>query len=103
MVGVLPVANKYCPDYRTIGPFGCPGGTLVVNSFDPGALDNPTALPPVGIQVYNECTISVIWTVVFDPLDPQSTEMLFTVGPGSQQTVTQVNWIQCDWGASALD
>jgi hypothetical protein len=86
-----------------MGPYDCPGGTLVVNSFNPGALGNPTALPTMGVQVDNECTVSVIWTVVFDPLDPQSTVMSFTVGPGSQQTATQVNGMQCDWGASALD
>jgi hypothetical protein len=34
----------------------------------------------MGVQVDNECTVSVIWSDVFDPLDPQSTEMSFTVG-----------------------
>jgi hypothetical protein len=34
----------------------------------------------MGVQVDNECMVSVIYGDVFDPLDPQSTEMSFTVG-----------------------
>jgi hypothetical protein len=87
-----------CPDYKTKGPYDCPGGTLVVNSFEPGGAPGPS--PTMGIQMINECTVSVIWTVVFYG----STVLSFTVGPGSQQTATfaDADYQNCDWGASAL-